>query len=332
MGGVLGEQLLLQGRDAGVVALSVQVCALLHGGVGSPGLGDDDVSALEGLGHGADLLEGGAVLGGVALGALDDLGHEVVALGVSQGHVHAKARQQGDEGLRAGQRLAVGGRVGPGDGDLLALEVLQATELLDEVEHVGGGLGGVVGVGLQGDQGRTVVQDAVVVGLLHGLGDLGHVGVALADVHVVADADDVSHEGDHGSGLADGLAVGDLGLLLVQVLKLEAEQVGGLGEGEAGAGGVVAEERHGQAGVEDLGGDVALAQVAQGGGGGVEGAQLVGGLVPGVQEVAAVHALEVKAVQHVDVLLDLAHVVPLLVRLLGAGHGGPGWQAPPSHN
>ncbi len=51
--------------------------------------------------------------------------------------------------------------------------------------------------------------------------------VALADEHVVTDADDVGHEGDHVSRLADGLAVGDLGLLLVQILHLKAQQVGG---------------------------------------------------------------------------------------------------------
>ena len=108
-----------------------------------------------------------------------------------------------------------------------------------------------------------MIQNAVLVGLLNGLGDLGHVGVSLADVHVVADADDVGHEGNHGSGLADGLAVSDLGLLLVQVLQLKAEQVGGLREGEPRTGGVVAEQRDGQTRVEDLGRDVVLAQLAQ---------------------------------------------------------------------
>ena len=186
MRSVLGEQLLLERSDAGVVALGVQVGALLHGGKRSPALGDHDVGALEGLGHGVDLLKGGAGLGGVALSALDDLGHEVVALGVSQGDVHAKAGQQADQRLRAGQRLAVRGRIGPGDGNLLALEVLEAAKLVDEVEHVGRGLRGVIGVGLQGDKRGTVIQNAVLVSLLHGLGDLGHVGVALADVHVVA--------------------------------------------------------------------------------------------------------------------------------------------------
>lgn len=47
MGGVLGEQLLLERSDAGVVALGVQIGTLLHGGKRSPALGDHDVGALE---------------------------------------------------------------------------------------------------------------------------------------------------------------------------------------------------------------------------------------------------------------------------------------------
>ena len=170
----------------------------------------------------------------------------------------------------------------------------------------------MIGVGLQGDERGAVIQNAILVGLLHGLGDLGHVGVALADVHVVADADDVGHEGDHGSGLADGLAVSDLGLLLVQVLQLKAEQVGGLREGEARTGGVVAEQGDGQARVEDLGRDVVLTQPAQSVGDDVERLELVGGLVPGVQEVAAVHALKIEAVQLLDELGKLSVHVNVL--------------------
>ena len=312
MRGVLSEQLLLECSDAGVVALGVQVGTLLHGGKRSPALGDHDVGALEGLGHGVDLLKGGAGLGGIALGALDDLGHEVVALGVGQGDVHAKTGQQADQRLRAGQRLAVRGRVGPGDGNLLALEVLKTAKLVDEVEHVGRGLRGVIGVGLQGDERGTVIQNAVLVSLLHGLGDLGHVGVALADVHVVADADDVGHEGDHVGRLTDRLAMGDLGLLLVEDLLLEAEEVAGGGEGEAGTGGVVAEEGDAEAGVEDLRGLVVLAQLAQGVGDDVERLELIGGLIPGVQEVAAVHALKIEAVQLLDELGKLGVHVNIL--------------------
>ena len=94
----------------------------------------------------------------------------------------------------------------------------------------------------------------------------------------------------------------DLGLLLVQVLQLKAEQVGGLREGEARTGGVVAEQGDGQTRVEDLGRDVVLAQLAQGVGDDVESLELIGGLVPSVQEVAAVHALKIEAVQLLDEL------------------------------
>ena len=242
--------------------------------------------------------------------------HEVVALGVGQRDVHAKARQQRDERLRAGERLAVARRIRPGHGHLLAAEVLQAAKLLDEVKHVGGGLGGVVGVGLQGDERGTVVEHAVVIGLVDGLGDLGHVGVALADVHVVADADDVGHEGDHRGGLAHGLAVGDLRLALIEVLELKAQEVRGLGEREARARGVVTEERDGEARVKDARRDVALAEVAQGGGHDVERAQLVSGLVPGVQEVGVVHAGEVVALELVEKRGEvLGHVRFLSVRI-----------------
>ena len=64
---------------------------------------------------------------------------------------------------------------------------------------------------------------------LMALGDrihhLMHVGVALADVHIVADADHVRHEGDHVGRLAHGLAVGHLALALVKVLHGQAQQV-----------------------------------------------------------------------------------------------------------
>ena len=42
-----------------------------------------------------------------------------------------------------------------------------------------------------------------------------HVSISLADVHVIADTDHVSHEGNHVGCLADGLAVSYLGFALV---------------------------------------------------------------------------------------------------------------------
>lgn len=184
--------------------------------------------------------------------------------------------------------------------------------MVDDVQHVGHGLGGVVDVALEVDQGGLLLQHAVLVALGHGVHELVHVGVALADVHVVADADDVGHEGDHVGGLADGLAVGDLALALVQILHLQAQQVAGGGEGEAGAGGVVAEQGDTQAGLENLGGDVVLAHVAQGVGDGEDGLELVVGLFPGQEEVALVHLFEVELVELVNIVLKVFHSGNLL--------------------
>ena len=131
--------------------------------------------------------------------------------------------------------------------------------------------------------------------------------MALTDEHIVADADDVGHEGDHGSGLADGLAVSDLGLLLVQVLQLKAEQVGSLREGEARTGGVVAEQGDAQAGVEDPGGLVALAQVAQRVGHGEDRVDLLVALVPRPVEVALVHVIDVQRLKVACQFNSLAH-------------------------
>ena len=257
--------------------------------------------------------ERGARLLSEDAGLLDQLGHEVVALGVSQGDVHAKAGEQHDERLRAGEGLAVGRAIGPGDGDLLALEVVKATKLVDEVEQVGRRLRGVVGVGLQRDERGTVVEDAVGVGLRHGLRDLLHVRVALADELVVTDADDISHEADHRGGLAHGLAVGDLRLGLVEVLELQAQHVGARGKREARTGGVVAEVGDRKAGVEDARGDVALAQVAKGVGDQVKSAELVGGLIPRVQEVVVVHLGVVELLELVEVVLEYGvHSFPFL--------------------
>ena len=302
--GVLGQQLLLQSLDALGVALAVQVGALLHGGKGRPALGVDHIGVLEGLRHVVGAGEGTAGLGSVLAGDFLDLGHDLVSFGMGQHNVHAEAGHQADDALGNGQGLAVAGGVRPGHGDLLALQVLDAAELMDDVQHVGHGLGGMVDVALQVDQRGLLLQNAVLVALGHSVHHVMHVLVALADVHVVTDADDVRHEGDHVGSLADGLAVGDLALALVQILHFQTQQVAGGGEGETGAGGVVAEQADAQTGLENLGGDVVLAHVTQGVRHGEHGLQLVSGLLPGEEEIVLVHFLEVQGVQLVDVALQ----------------------------
>ena len=162
------------------------------------------------------------------------------------------------------------------------------------MQHVGHALGRVVHVALQVHQRRALLKNAVAVALLQGIHEGLLIFMALVDVHVVADADDVGHERDHIGRLADGFAVGNLGLLLVEHLLLKAQQVAGGGEGEAGPGGVVAEEGDAKAGVEDLRGLVALAQVAQGVGYGEDRVDLVVGLVPGPEEVGLIHVVDVQ--------------------------------------
>ena len=301
---VLLQQLQLQSLNASHVAVAVQDGTLLHCCEGSPGLGVNDVSILECLSHGVGLGEGTAGQLSVLLSNLFDLGHDLVALGMSQDDVHAEAGHQANDTLGNGQGLAVGGRVCPSHSNLLALQVLDAAELVDDVQSVSHSLGGVVDVTLQVDQSGLLLQDASCVTLGNSVHELLLVGVALADVHVVTDTDDVSHEGNHVSGLTDGLAMSNLRLAFVQILNFQAQQVTCRSEGETGTGGVVAEQGDAQAGLEDLGGDVVLTHVAQSVSDGEDSFQLVLSLVPGQVEVAVVHLSEVQGVQLVNILLQ----------------------------
>ena len=124
--------------------------------------------------------------------------------------LHAEARHQADNALRHREGFAVGGGIGPGHRYLFAPEVFHAAHLADDVESVCHGLRRVVDVALEIDESRALLEDAVFKALFDGVDDLVHIGVALADVHIVADADDVGHEGDHVCRLADGLPVRDL--------------------------------------------------------------------------------------------------------------------------
>ena len=253
-------------------------------------------------------MELGAILLAVLPGHFLHLGHHIIAIGVSQSHVHAEAGEQTDNALRHGQGLAVGGRVSPGHSDLLTLQVLHAAKVVDDMQHIGHALGGMVHIALQVYQSGTLLQNAVPVAFLQGVHKGLLIGVTLANVHIIADTDDISHEGDHVGGFPDGLAVGDLRLFLVQDLLLQAQQVAGGGEGETGAGGIVTEQGNAQAGVEDTGALVALAQVAQSVGHGEDSIDFVIGLVPSPIEIILIHVIDVQGVQMAGQFNGLAHV------------------------
>ena len=305
--GVLREQLFLQLVDAVLVAGLIELRALLHGLERRPGLGIDDVGVLEGFLHVVALLEAAAGGRRVLLGDLLDLGHDLVAFGVSEGDIHAEAGEEADNALRDGEGLAVARGIGPCHGDLLALEVLHAAEVVDDVEHIGHALRRVVDVALEVHKRRALFEDAVAVALFERVHEGLLILVALTDEHIVANADDVGHERDHVRRLAHGLAVCDLGLLFIEHLLLKTQQVARGGKREARARGVVAEDRNAEAGIEDLRVLVALAQVAQRVGHGEDRVDLLVALVPRPVEVALVHVIDVQSLKVACQFNSLAH-------------------------
>ena len=175
---------------------------------------------------------------------------------------------------------------------------------MDQVQRIGHALGRMVDIALKVDKRRDLLEHAVAVTLAHRLGNLMHIGVALADVHIIADTDNIGHEGDHVRRLADRLAVRDLRFALVEVLNLQPEHVAGGGEAEARARRIVAEQRDAKAALKNLGGDVLLAHVAQRVGDSKDGFQLVVRFLPGEEEIIFVHALEVELVEFIDISLQ----------------------------
>ena len=146
----------------------------------------------------------------------------------------------------------------------------------------------MIEVALEVDHTWPLVQHALLEALLHRARHLAHVAVALAEIHVVADPDDLGQERDHVRRLAHGLAMGDLGFALVEVRHRQAEGVGGGGETEARAGGVVAKDGNRQPGVEHAERAPLLVQGGEQFGEEHHRAELVVGLLPGQQKILPV--------------------------------------------
>ncbi len=286
--GIAGERRALELGEGRPVALAQQARALAHHGHRRPALRVDDVGAGEGLLHRAGDRERAAAAGREGAGGLERLVDQVVALGVGEDDVHAEPGHQRDHPLRHRERLAVGGGVRPGHRQALAAQRLEAAVDADEVREVGEALRRVVEVALQVDHRRPLREHAFAVALGERGRDLRHVGVPFAEVHVVADADDLGEEADHGGGLAHGLAVGDLRGRLLELLGAEAEQVAGRLEGVAGARRLVAEDREPQAGVEEARREVGAVDLLERLRGGEHEAERRLALAPGEQEVAVV--------------------------------------------
>ena len=135
-----------------------------------------------------------------------------------------------------------------------------------------------------------------------------HIGVALADIHIIPNADDIRHKRNHVRGFAHGFAVGDLAFALVKVLHLEAEQIAGRSKREARAGGIIPEEADAKAAVKNFCGNVVLPEVAQRIRNGEHGLQLITRLFPGQEKVAFIHVFKIQLVEFVGKLLYVAHL------------------------
>jgi len=262
---------------------------LLHDGDASPALGINDIGVLEGLlhvvGDGELTARGSSVL----LGNLNDLGKKIVALRVSEGDVHAKTAHESDDGLRDREGLAIRGAVGPAHDELLALEVLNTTEVVDEVAKIGSGLSGVVLIALKVDDAGLLRKDTLLLALLAGLGDLDLVLVTLTKEEIITDTDNLGHEGEHGGGLTDSLTVGDLALGLVHIENGEAEKSASRGEGGAGTSGLITEDGNSAVALEHAAAHVLLVELLKSLSDKDESVNLFLRVVPGAEEVTTVH-------------------------------------------
>jgi len=273
------------GSSAGTEELDT----LLHDGDASPALRVDDIGILEGLSHVVADGELATRSSRVLLGDLDDLGEKIVALRVSKGDVHTVAGHESDDGLRDGEGLAIRGAVGPAHDELLALEVLNTTKVVDEVAKISGGLSGVVLIALKVDDAGLLRKNTLLLALLAGLGDLKLVLVALTEEQIVTDADDLSHEGQHGGSLTDSLTVGNLALGLIHIKNRETKKSAGRGEGRAGASGLVTEDRHSAVALKDTAADVLLVELFKSLSGENESVDLFLRVVPSAEEITTVH-------------------------------------------
>ena len=158
-------------------------------------------------------------------------------------HLHRTVKQIQDKGAKAGvvlnpstpvwclediindvdlvllMSVNPGWRIRPGHGDFLTLEFIDAAEVVDNVEHVGHGLRRMIDIALQVDERRALFEDAFFVAFLDVLAEFAHVGVAFADIHIVANTDNIRHEGNHIRRFADGFAMRDLRFAFVEILN-----------------------------------------------------------------------------------------------------------------
>ena len=239
---ILCKKFLFQFRDAVEVTVSIELCTFFHGSERSPALRIYDICVFESLCHIVCFCEGTAGFFSIVRSNGFYFREYFVSLRMSQDNIHPKTCHQTDDTLGNGQRFSVRRRVSPCHGQFFALQILNAAELVDDMKHICHRLCRVVDVALQIHKCRFLFQNAVFIALCYRVNHFMHIGISLADVHIIADTDNVSHERDHICCLADGLAVGYLRFPFVQILNFESQQVAGGSKRKTGTCRIIAEK------------------------------------------------------------------------------------------
>ena len=185
-------------------------------------------------------------------GDLFDFRNQVVSFRISQRNVHAETGHQADNTLRNGQRLAVRRGISPCHGQFFAFQVFQSAEMFFQPRQIGHGLRRVVNVALQVDHCRTVRQNAFFISHIQRFGDFDLIGVAGAQIHVVADTDDFGAKRNHVGRFLNRFTVRDLRFRFVQILHAQPQKVAGRSKGKARARRIIAENGNSQTCFKDF--------------------------------------------------------------------------------
>ena len=222
---------------------------------------------------------------------------------MSKNNIHTETCHKSDYALWNRKRFTIGWGVSPCHSKLLALQILNTAELMDDVEHICHTLCRMVNIALKVYKSWSLLKNTIFISLCYSIHKFFLVGVTFSDVHVVTDTDYISHEGYHVSGLTNSLAMSDLGFLLIQILYLKSKKVAGRSKGEAGTGGIVTENRDSKTALKYFCGNIVLSHEAKSISNCKYSFKLIVCFVPGPEEIVVVHFLEVKAVEFVNVIL-----------------------------
>ena len=240
---ILGKETFFKRFDAFHIALAIEVGTFFHGFERSPGFRINDIRIFESFFHVMRDHKFCTALLAVFFRNFDDFVHDFVSLGICKRNIHAKAGEQTGNTLRNRQRLSVRGAVCPGHGDFLTFKVLDcfiqivtSAKFMNAVKHISHTLSRMVDIALEVYQSRLLLQHAGFIALGNCIDYIVHVGIAFADIHVIANADDVCHEGNHVRGFTYGFTVSNLTFAFVKILDFQTEQVARGSKGEAGTG------------------------------------------------------------------------------------------------